>query len=236
MRAGTDPLPENIELVRSRRRSVELRLEHGQLRARVPLRISRKELDAILPELRQQLWENLARKRVFDRGRLSELAHELARSVLHDLELPPFTVAFSRRQRRRWGSCTHDPAQQAGSIRISEALRGHPTWVVEHILLHELIHLKIPDHGVRFSKLMRRSAHHDRAEGYLEALESLNVLGKAPLGNSELLARMEAAVKTSALEVESGSEPRAATPYETLPLFASPQPETRVPSRRSQSA
>ena len=223
MPAGTDPLPETIELVRSRRRTVELRLEHGRLWARIPSRISRKELDAILPELRQRLWEGLARKRVFDQLRLTELAHKLVHSVLRDLDLPPFTVAFSRRQRRRWGSCTHDPAHHESSIRISETLRGHPNWVVEHILLHELIHLRVPNHGARFSELMRRSAHHERAEGYLEALESLNVLGKAPSGVDELLARVEATVKAAPQEVASKHTPGAVTTWDTLPLFA-PQP------------
>ncbi len=233
MQAATDLLPSEIEMIRSRRRSVELRLEEGRLRARVPLRISRKELDAILPELRQRLWEGLARKRVFDQRRLSELAKKLAQSLLRDLELPPFTVCFSRRQRRRWGSCTHDPLQHSGSIRISDALRGHPTWVVEHILLHELIHLRVPDHGARFAELMRRSAHYERAEGYLAALESLNVLGGGPSDTHELLTRVVAKVKAEAEGVEGALQATTPTTWEALPLFASRPSEGTAPRTSS---
>lgn len=235
MPAATDFLPGAIELIRSRRRSVELRLEEGRLRARVPRRISRSELERILPELRQRLREDLARRRVFDENRLVQLAQKIARGSLRDLELPPFSVSFSRRQRRRWGSCTYDPHQKSGSIRISDALRGHPVWVVEHILLHELIHLRVPNHGERFQALMRRSKHSERAEGYLEALETLNVLGRAPREAREIVGKINAAVRAPVQE--QGSRVQAASSSEsgTLPLFAPLSPQAEPPSRLNAS-
>jgi len=220
MPAATDFLPSTIELIRSRRRSVELRLEEGRLRARIPRRIGRGELERILPELRRRLRDDLARKRVFDEDRLLQLARKIARSRLRDLKLPPFSVAFSKRQRSRWGSCTFDPHQESGSIRISEALRGHPVWVVEHILLHELIHLKVPNHGARFAELMQRSARPERAEGYLEAMESLSVLGKVPRDAQELLGKLEAAVSTPVPDRGLGHHAVTMSEPETLPLFA----------------
>lgn len=231
MPAATDFLPSSIELIRSRRRSVELRLEEGRLRARVPRRIGSGELERILPELRRRLRDDLARKRVFDEDRLMQLAQKIARSRLRELELPPFSVAFSKRQRSRWGSCTFDPHQESGSIRISDALRGHPVWVVEHILLHELIHLRVPNHGARFAELMQRSARPERAEGYLEALESLNVLGKVPRDAQELLGKVEAAVRTPV--PDGGLEPLglATSGPETLPLFAPLSQATGAPER-----
>ncbi len=235
MPAVTEFLPASIELIRSRRRSVELRLEEGRLKARVPLRITKGELERILPELRQRLCQDLARKRVFDELRLSELARKLARSKLRELELPPYSVTFSKRQRRRWGSCTFDPRQGSGSIRISEALRGHPVWVVEHILLHELIHLRVPNHGARFAALMQRSAQHERAEGYLEALETLNVLGKAPRDARQLLGQLDAAVRMPIPERTPGLRTAAPPEVETLPLFAPPAETAGSPGRANSS-
>jgi len=233
MPAAIDFLPSAIELIRSRRRSVELRLEGGRLRARVPRRIARNELERILPELRQRLCQDLANKRVFDEQKLMQLAQKIALRRLSELELPPFSVTFSKRQRRRWGSCTFDPHQKSGSIRISEALRGHPIWVVEHILLHELIHLRVPNHGARFAALMQRSAHPERAEGYLAALESLNVLGKAPCNVHELLGKLDAAVRMPVPEKELGPDAGAGAEPETLPLFAPLSQTAGSPERRN---
>jgi len=223
--AVVDPLPLEIEILRSRRRTVELRLENGRLVARVPLRISRRELDRLLPSLRERLWKDLSKRRVFDDHRLGELAARVARERLGELLLPPFTVRFSRRQHKRWGSCTLDRRLDRGSIRISERLRGHPTWVLEHLLLHELIHLRVPNHGPRFQALLRRCPHRDRAEAYLEALESVGLLGlELPEG-----ARLLRFARAEAEEEISGTE---APPVEDLPLFSAVPATPRRPSTR----
>lgn len=212
MPAATDPLPLEIEILRRRRRTVELRLEHGRLRARVPLRISKAELDSLLPELREKLWDHLSRHRVFHEARLRELSLEVAARHLVDLDLPPFTVHFSRRQQKRWGSCTLDSHDHRGSIRISDRLRGHPNWVLEHLLLHELIHLVVGNHGQRFYALLARDPHHERAEAYLEALENVGLLGERIPSGESLLAFIRE-------EVESNEKAAPAAAVDGLPLF-----------------
>jgi hypothetical protein len=114
-------------------------------------------------------------------------------------------------------------------------LRGHPVWVVEHILLHELIHLRVPNHGKRFQALMRRSKHSERAEGYLEALESLNVLGKAPRETREIVGKINAAVRAPLREKNGQVLATASSEPETLPLFAPPLPPAEPPSRLNAS-
>ncbi len=219
--AGDDLLPPHIEIVRRRRRTVELRLEKGRLRARVPLRIGNAELDRILPELRARLWRALSRERVFDERRLEDLAREVARTHLADLDLPPFTVRFSRRQQRRWGSCTTDLQTGKGSIRISERLRGHPSWVLRHLLLHELAHLVVPNHGPRFAALVGRDERHKEAEAYLQALESVGMLGEGFPEGAALLSFIPAAVHAP-VPSEADEEPGQ------LPLFG-----VEAPSRPS---
>ena len=209
-----DPLPPRIEVLRARRSSVELRLEEGRLVARAPRRMPARELEDVLAGLRRRLWEGLRRKRVFEDSQLEDLAAKVARRRLADLSLPPFSVRFSRRQRRRWGSCTTDGGR--GSIRISERLRGHPTWVLEHLLLHELIHLEVADHGPRFAALLARCPHAERAGGYLEALESLNLLGEEIGEGPTLLARLRARVETDEGEALAPPRPDGS---EDLPLF-----------------
>ena len=174
---AADPFPRRIEIRRGRRRTIQLSLEGGRFVARVPARASGPEFDATLLRLRAGLWERLRRESVWDDGDLNSLAEEVARQHLEDVDLPPWTVQFSRRQHKRWGSCTFDG--RSGRIRISAHLIGHPRWVIAQILLHELIHLVVHDHGPRFIALMKRSPDHERGQGYLEALEALERNGPA---------------------------------------------------------
>jgi len=212
--AATDLLPRPIEVRRSRRRSVELSLEHGKLVARVPLRIAAKTLEALLAGLRRDMWESLQRRYVFDDTALQTRAAAVAQEHLSDLRLPPYTAHFSRRQRKRWGSCGVGPT--GGKIRISAALIGHPLWVLDQVLLHELIHLHVQDHGPRFQELMRRGPHRERAHGYLEALENTERFGP------EMLDRLAATVEVDVGETEEGKA--------SLPLFDT---QSEPPSART---
>lgn len=173
--AVADPFPSRIELRPGRRRSVELTLESGRFVARVPARASGPRLESLLGDLRAQLWERLQRESVYSDAALTALAREVCRRDLADLDLPHWTARFSRRQNKRWGSCTFDGKQ--GAIRISAHLIGHPRWLIAQVLLHELIHLRVHGHGPEFQALMQRSPDHDRGRGYLEALENLERLG-----------------------------------------------------------
>jgi len=57
-----------------------------------------------------------------------------------------------------------------GSIRISDRLAEVPDFVLDYVVLHELTHLEVADHGPAFQALMARYRLSDRAEGYLMAL------------------------------------------------------------------
>lgn len=201
--AENDLLPRDIEIRRGRRRTIELGLEHGILVARVPLRIPRKELDPILTRLRRDLWESLHHRYVLDDPSLHRRALLVAHDLLYDIDLPPFEIQFSRRQKKRWGSCRVGP--DGGHIRISAALLGHPIWVLDDVLLHELIHLRVPNHGPDFHALMDRSPDRERAQGYLEAVETMERFGP------ELRNRLRDAVEESA--------PDPGEPPPPLPLF-----------------
>lgn len=78
----------------------------------------------------------------------------------------PVSVRWSARQLQRWGSCT--PAE--GTLRISDRLRGMPDWVLDYVLVHELVHLLEPDHGPGFHALVDRYPQAQRARGFLDGL------------------------------------------------------------------
>ena len=75
-----------------------------------------------------------------------------------------------------WGSCTTVDK----TIRISDRLNTAPLYVLRHVIFHELIHLRISDHGEEFQNLLARDPDGIRAESFLEGFE----LGSS--GNSDI--------------------------------------------------
>src|SRR3712207_8880848 len=81
------------------------------------------------------------------------MARARALSAAHlDGAAEPASVRWVDNQQRRWGSCT--PAD--GSIRLSSRLRAMPDYVVDYVLVHELVHLLEPGHDENFWALVDR--------------------------------------------------------------------------------
>jgi hypothetical protein len=163
-----------VELVvgTRRRRHVEGTLIGDVLRVSYPPRMSRTEAEQIAQELRARM------ERRVDSDRLDIAAR--ARALARRYELPlPRRVEWSDRQQSRWGSC--DPGD--GYIRVSRRLAAFPTWVLDYVLVHELAHLAVPDHGPRFQALVARYPRTERAVGFLIAkdLAPDNEDGLAPI-------------------------------------------------------
>ena len=71
-------------------------------------------------------------------------------------------------QQHRWGSCT----PENGTIRISTRLKGLPEWVINYVIIHELVHLLVPSHGPRFWALVEQYPKAERARGFLEGFSA----------------------------------------------------------------
>jgi len=72
--------------------------------------------------------------------------HALA--AQHGIAIGRVTV---RNQRSRWGSCS-----PRGDIALNFRLVQMPAAVCEYVLLHELMHVRQPNHSVRFWRLVER--------------------------------------------------------------------------------
>lgn len=57
---------------------------------------------------------------------------------------------FVQRMRTKWGSCNHE----ARTIRLNTELAKKPPECLEYLVVHELVHLRVPTHGTRFVTLM----------------------------------------------------------------------------------
>ena len=79
---------------------------------------------------------------------------DTARSVVASAagtSLAPSAISY-RCTKTRWGSCN----PKTRRINFSTYLLLLPDWCIEHVVVHELCHLLVPDHSPRFYALMDR--------------------------------------------------------------------------------
>lgn len=156
-----------------RRKTAQARLVDGRLEVRIPARSSKAEETRLVEQFRRR----------FDRRGTSSGRVDLAvraRHLAHAHDLPrPTDIRWVTNQAHRWGSCT--PA--TGVIRISDRLAGFPTWVIDHVIVHELAHLVERRHDARFAALVARYPLAERAEGFLIARSGLTDATSDPLAD-----------------------------------------------------
>ena len=167
-----------VEVRRSarRRRTVDARREGDTVVVSIPASMSRAQERHWVEEMLRRLERSEARRRPGRTAgdddlvaRADRLATEHLDAVGPDGRWPrPTSVRWTRPMRTRWASCT--PAD--GTIRVSERLREVPGWVLDHVLVHELAHLREGGHGPAFRALEQRYPRSERAIGYLEGLSA----------------------------------------------------------------
>jgi len=117
-----------------------------------------------------------------DRAKRAAVLHAWHKSLLHGA-VPPLIekwekrlkvrVAqyFLQRMKTKWGSCN----PSASHIRLNTELVKKPKDLLEYVVVHEMVHLRVPTHSERFVELL---SHH--YPGWKEARAELNTL---PLGD-----------------------------------------------------
>lgn len=149
-----------------RRRSISAYREHGAIVIQVPARLSNSKIQEVIPEMVEKILLREAREKMSDEA-LFDRAIELLSKYLPDFKVKPVSVLW-RSMNERWGSCT----TLDRTIRISDRLNGAPEYVVDYLLVHELIHLEVADHGPEFERLLGRFERSDLANAYLEGYEA----------------------------------------------------------------
>ena len=172
---------EAVEVRRSprRRRTVTAYREGGRTVVLIPAAFSPAEERRWVAQMVAKLQTREERRRRSLGGDEDLMARARALSTAHlDGLAEPASVRWVDNQHRRWGSCT--PADR--SIRLSSRLRAMPEYVVDYVLVHELVHLLEPGHDERFWALVARYPRAERARGYLEGVEQAAAAGGATPG------------------------------------------------------
>ncbi len=71
-----------------------------------------------------------------------------------------------RPMKTKWASCS-----TSGRLTFDEALIGMPHRLQDYVIVHELLHLRVPNHGKLWKSLMRaHSGEHELIETELKRL------------------------------------------------------------------
>jgi predicted metal-dependent hydrolase len=153
-----------VEVRRSsrRRRTVSAYRDGDRTIVLLPAQMSAHEEQRWVQAMLDRL-DRRDQRTALDESELARRCRELSDRYF-DGRAQPVSVRWVSNQGARWGSCT--PLD--GTIRISERIRGMPDYVVDYVLLHELAHLIVPNHGSEFWALLDAYPRTERARGYLE--------------------------------------------------------------------
>ncbi len=168
--AGTRKPVVEVRRSERRRRTVSAYRDGERVVVLIPDRFSRAEesewVDRMLARLASR------QRHLASDEELMARARRLAARYLGEYDVAPASVRWVSNQRWRWGSCT----PQDRTIRISDRVRGMPEWVIDYVILHELVHLIVPTHGTLFWALVGRYPKAERARGYLEGVSAASSL------------------------------------------------------------
>jgi predicted metal-dependent hydrolase len=142
----------------------------GRVVVLIPDQFTRAEEREWVDKMLERLAARDGRARRTD-AELTVRAIRLANRYLHDHPAAgqPASVRWVSNQNGRWGSCTPSDA----TIRISHRIADMPEWVVDYVVLHELVHLVVASHNAEFWALVSRYPKAERARGYLEGVAAI---------------------------------------------------------------
>ena len=167
----TDQLPADLPPFRvirkeRRRRSVSAYRQGGVIEIHIPAKMSRRQEIEMIPEMISMVLRREARERKTDL-QLMEIGMQLLTQYLPDFDVHPASINW-RNMSERWGSCTTVDR----TIRISDRLVGSPAYVLNYIIFHELIHLRVHAHDQNFYEYLERYTDQVKAEAFLEGYEN----------------------------------------------------------------
>ena len=148
-----------------RRRSISAFRQGGVIEIHIPAKMSKRQELEIIPEMIAMVLRREGRSRKTDL-QLLEIGMELLAKYLPEFDVVPASINW-RNMSERWGSCTTVDR----TIRISDRLIGAPNYVLNYIIFHELIHLRIPGHDQDFYNYLNRFTDQQKCEAFLEGFE-----------------------------------------------------------------
>jgi len=147
-----------------RKKTIAGRLKNGTLTVLAPQDISDKQLQKVIENFKIR-FEKRHKKQVLNRGNELPKRAEMLNKKYFNGELYFNKISYSVDQKKKLGVCYSDTK----TILINACLKDMPQWVEDYVIVHELAHLKHPNHSKDFWKAVRKYPKTERAIGYLLA-------------------------------------------------------------------
>ncbi len=78
-----------------------------------------------------------------------------------------FNIFWSKKLTKSFGICY--PRKK--EIKISSRTKKMPLWVLDYLIFHELVHLKIPRHNQKFWQAVKKYPKAEKAKGFLQGVD-----------------------------------------------------------------
>jgi predicted metal-dependent hydrolase len=162
-----DQDPISVEVVRDGRLRTRIHWEWNgnHVRVRVPRRVPQRQIDEHVAEIVKEVKQRRARVRARADADLESVARRINRKYFEG-EISWHSIRWVSNMRKRLGSCTTGGPTD-GDIRISDRIKGWPSWVQEYVVAHELAHRRYPNHSKEFWACVGRYPKAERARGFL---------------------------------------------------------------------
>lgn len=142
------------------------RLPDGSLELRIPYRLPKRSIAALLEQVKGQLDRSITTHKRRNDSDLHQRA-ELINQKHFNGKIQWNAIRWVSNMQSRLGSCTRGGPTD-GQIRISNKIKSWPNWVVDYVIAHELMHRKHPNHSVAFwSELTAAYPLTERARGFI---------------------------------------------------------------------
>lgn len=145
-----------------RRKTISLKREGDRWLLAVPQRFQPAQHAESIASLLARMEKRSARTTSSDDALLTR-ALQLNAEYFDD-GIVPVSVVWVGNQNSRFASTT----SAHRTIRVSSRLTAVPAWVLDSVLVHELAHLRRPDHSPAFHALTARYPHTKKADVFLE--------------------------------------------------------------------
>jgi predicted metal-dependent hydrolase len=143
----------NYSLVRRRRRSIAIMIDPDKgVVVYAPHHVGERMLAEVIGERRAWIAKKLDRIKAFkalpklsfagDRDAAARLINERVAVYSQTMQLSPKKIVI-KDQRHRWGSCS----ARTGAVNLNWRLVMAPPEVLDYVVVHELAHIKHPDHS-----------------------------------------------------------------------------------------
>ncbi len=154
---------------RLRRHAHWARRADGSILLRVPPRLRRREIQRLLRDIQAEMERSAARDRRRTDEALAQRAREINRKYFGG-EVPWRAIRWVSNMKQRLGSVSLGGTTY-GHIRLSDQMRHWPRWVVDYVIVHEFVHLLLPEegHSARFWARVRQAyPRTDEARGFVK--------------------------------------------------------------------